>query len=102
MNPTGASKSFQVLKSELTYIAKSVGLEQLIINPSRHFFIANFSTGKQSGSATIKNYKMKKFTVERTADQVDCKNSPIKDLIVAFCAGNIQVVDRPWTPVQTN
>lgn len=53
----------------------------------------NFSANKKFGSATIKNYKDKQFTVERAEGQVNCKESPVKDLQVAYCAGNIQVVE---------
>lgn len=70
-----------------------MGLEQFAVRPSPLFFIVNFSVDKKLSTITVKNYKEKQFTVERTESQGNCKETTVKDLAVAFCAGTIQVVE---------
>ena len=45
--------------------------------------------------ALLKEYKDKRFIVQRVAGPVDCKSSEVKDLKVAKCNGTIQIKNFP-------
>ena len=52
-------------------------------------------TKNETAMALIKEYKDKRFIVERVAGPVDCKSSEVKGLKVAKCNGNIQIKNFP-------
>ena len=74
---------------------KSYGLDRLVAHQNADDLVVKLTVGSESSMASLKNCKDKRFIVERTEKDVDCKSHEVKGLKVEKCKGNIQIKNFP-------
>lgn len=76
------SKKMLIFYNKGRFASKSYGIDKLAVDVEPNSLEVKFSAGSESSSASIENFKNKRFVVERTEEQVDCRNSTVEGLKV--------------------